>query len=146
MAGASGSISESRRFLGEANGNPLQYSCLEIPWTKEPGSLQPVKSHSWTQLGDSTVTKSLTVCGRSVAQVSRSVNFPGKNTGVGCHFLLQEDLQAPGDLLDPGMVASPPWAGGLNSLPLRQSLNDLIIKPLMCIQPKHQIKKQIGRK
>ena len=22
---------------GEGNGNPLQYSCLEIPWTEKPG-------------------------------------------------------------------------------------------------------------
>ena len=34
------------RFLGqedppgEGNGNPFQYSCLEIPWTVEPGGLQ----------------------------------------------------------------------------------------------------------
>ena len=27
------------RFLGKENGNPLQYSCLKIPWTKEPGGL-----------------------------------------------------------------------------------------------------------
>ena len=25
---------------GEGNGNPLQYSCLEIPWTEKPGRLQ----------------------------------------------------------------------------------------------------------
>ena len=25
---------------GEGNGNPFQYSCLEIPWTVEPGGLQ----------------------------------------------------------------------------------------------------------
>ena len=24
---------------GEGNGNPLQYSCLENPWTEEPGGL-----------------------------------------------------------------------------------------------------------
>ena len=24
----------------EGNGNPLQYSCLENPWTEEPGRLQ----------------------------------------------------------------------------------------------------------
>ena len=28
------------RSLGGGNGNPLQYSCLEIPWTEEPGRLQ----------------------------------------------------------------------------------------------------------
>ena len=27
------------RSPGEGNGNPLQYSCLEIPWTEEPGRL-----------------------------------------------------------------------------------------------------------
>ena len=29
---------------GEGNGNPLQYSCLEIPWMEEPGSLQSLGS------------------------------------------------------------------------------------------------------
>ena len=28
------------RSPGEWNGNPLQYSCLRIPWTEEPGGLQ----------------------------------------------------------------------------------------------------------
>ena len=36
---------------GEGNGNPLQYSCLEIPWTEEPGRLQSMGSqrvrHDW---------------------------------------------------------------------------------------------------
>ena len=26
------------------HGNPLQYSCLEIPWTEEPGGLQSIGS------------------------------------------------------------------------------------------------------
>ena len=30
--------------IGEGNGNPLQYSCLEIPWTEEPGGLQSMGS------------------------------------------------------------------------------------------------------
>ena len=31
---------------GEENGNPLQYSCLQIPWTEDPGGLQfSVGSH-----------------------------------------------------------------------------------------------------
>ena len=38
-------------FLGEDNGTPLQYSCLEIPWTEEPGTLQSMGSlrvgHDW---------------------------------------------------------------------------------------------------
>ena len=28
------------RTPGGGHGNPLQYSCLEMPWTKEPGRLQ----------------------------------------------------------------------------------------------------------
>ena len=35
-----GSIPGSGRSPGEGNGNPLQYSCLKIPWTEEPGGLQ----------------------------------------------------------------------------------------------------------
>ena len=38
-AGDMGSIPGSGRFPGEGNGNPLQYSCPEIPWTEEPGYL-----------------------------------------------------------------------------------------------------------
>ena len=30
---------------GGGNGNPLQYSSWEIPWTEEPGGLQSVGSH-----------------------------------------------------------------------------------------------------
>ena len=32
------------RSPGEGNGNPLQYSCWEIPWTEEPGGIQSVGS------------------------------------------------------------------------------------------------------
>ena len=31
------------------HGNPLQHSCLENPWTEEPGGLQSM-GKSWTQL------------------------------------------------------------------------------------------------
>ena len=33
-----------RRSPGGGNGNPLQYSCLEISWTEEPGRLQSMGS------------------------------------------------------------------------------------------------------
>ena len=36
-AGDASSISRSGRSPGEGNGNPLQYSCLKIPWMGEPG-------------------------------------------------------------------------------------------------------------
>ena len=43
-AGDLGSIPGSGRFPGEGNGNPLQYSCLEIPRAEEPGRLQSMGS------------------------------------------------------------------------------------------------------
>ena len=39
-AGDVGSIPGSGRSPGVGNGNPLQYSCLKIPWTEEPDGLQ----------------------------------------------------------------------------------------------------------
>ena len=45
------SIPGSGRSPREGDGNPLQYSCLEIPWTKEPGGLQSMGlqrvRHDW---------------------------------------------------------------------------------------------------
>ena len=35
-----GSIPGSEGSPGERKGYPLQYSCLEIPWTEKPGGLQ----------------------------------------------------------------------------------------------------------
>ena len=35
-----GSIPGLGRFPGGGQGNPLQYSYLEIPWIEEPGGLQ----------------------------------------------------------------------------------------------------------
>ena len=34
-----GSIPGLGRSHGEGSGNPLQYSCMEDPWTEEPGKL-----------------------------------------------------------------------------------------------------------
>ena len=39
-----GSIPGLGRSPGEGNGDPLQYSCLENPWTEEPGGLQSMGS------------------------------------------------------------------------------------------------------
>ena len=39
-----GSISGLERASGEGNGNQLQYSCLGIPWTEEPGGLKAMGS------------------------------------------------------------------------------------------------------
>ena len=42
-AGDLGLIPGSGRSPGEGHGNPLQYFCLENPWTEEPGRLQSMK-------------------------------------------------------------------------------------------------------
>ena len=39
-AGNMGLIPGLGRSPGRGHGNPLQYSCLKIPWTEEPGGLQ----------------------------------------------------------------------------------------------------------
>ena len=41
-AGDTGLIPKSGRSSGGGNGNPLQYSCLENPWTEELGQLQSI--------------------------------------------------------------------------------------------------------
>ena len=43
--GAWGSIPSSGRSPREGNGNLLQYSAWEIPWTGEPGGLQTMGLH-----------------------------------------------------------------------------------------------------
>ena len=43
-AGDVGSIPGSGRCPGEGNGNPLQFSSWEIPWTEQPGRLQSMGS------------------------------------------------------------------------------------------------------
>ena len=45
----SGSIPGFGRSPGGEHGNPLQYSCLKIPWTEELGGPQ---SSEWTGLND----------------------------------------------------------------------------------------------
>ena len=40
-----GSIPWSGRPPGDVHGNPLQYSCLRIPWTEEPGGLHRPWGH-----------------------------------------------------------------------------------------------------
>ena len=48
---------------------------------------------------------------RTVAlQASLSMGFSGKNTGVGCHFLLQGNLPEPG--IAPTSLTSPALIGG----------------------------------
>ena len=90
--------------IGEGNGNPLQCSCLENPrdgrawWAAVYGVAQGRTrlkrlSSSSSSGGNGLVAKScLTLCDPLDCSLSgSSVHgiFPGKNTGVGCLFLLQ---------------------------------------------------------
>ena len=73
------------RSLEEGNGNPVQYSCLGSPMDrgarqdivcccccKSLQSYPTVQPHRWQP-----------------TRLPRPWDSPGKNTGVGCHFLLQ---------------------------------------------------------
>ena len=75
-----------------------------IPWTGEPGGLQPVVlqrvGHDWAVqhacillllllLSRSVVSDSWRPHRRQPTRLPRPQDSPGKNTGVGCHFLLQ---------------------------------------------------------
>ena len=40
-----GKLEVIKQEIREGNGNPLQYSCLKIPWTAEPGRLLSMGSH-----------------------------------------------------------------------------------------------------
>ena len=51
-AGEVVSVPGLRRYLGEGNGNPLHYCCLENPMDRESSRLQSMGSQSQTQLGD----------------------------------------------------------------------------------------------
>ena len=53
-AGDTGLILGLGRSPGEGNGNTLQYSCLAIPWTEDPGGLQ---SMGHKRVRHNTVTK-----------------------------------------------------------------------------------------
>ena len=61
-AGDVGLIPGSGRSPGEGNGNPLQYSCLEIPGTEEPDRLQSMRSQSdMTEHAHNSFSKSYTI-------------------------------------------------------------------------------------
>ena len=63
-AGDVGSVPGLRRSPGEENGNPVQCSAWEIPWTKEPVGLWSTKSQ--TQLSDLTTNIPCSVNNSSV--------------------------------------------------------------------------------
>ena len=72
----------------------LQTSCL-ITWFLDPLRKEPEKKfcrlpgHLSTVLCCSVVSNSLWYCDLWSTKLFCPWNYPGKNTGVGCHFLLQ---------------------------------------------------------
>ena len=73
-AGDMGSSPGSGRALGEGNGNPLQYSCIENPMAEEPGGLQSVGSEkSWTRLNESTTVVLVAALARSQEKLQSRV-------------------------------------------------------------------------
>ena len=70
--GDPGLIPWVRRSPGEGNGNLLQYSCLRIPWTEEPGGPQPMGlQKSQTSLSDYTTTCFPHICGSDTCHLSQ---------------------------------------------------------------------------
>ena len=109
--GDTGSIPGSGSSLGEGHVNQIQYSCLGIPMDREawwPTVLGIAKSQTWLSMqvwkyiyGGGLLPKSCPnlVTQWTVAhaqQAPLSWDFPGKNTGVGCHLLLQGIFPAQG--------------------------------------------------
>ena len=88
------SVSQNCAFLqcysGEGNGTPLQYSCLENPWTEEPGGLQSLGSlrvgHDWA----TSLSLFSFMHWRSLKWQPTPVFLPGESQGqrslVGCVY------------------------------------------------------------
>ena len=113
--------------IGEGNGNPLQCSCLEnsrdggVWWAAVYGVGQSQTRLKWLTVQYSPRSKlicpmsslvvpgplsegaqsSPTLCDPMDCSLQGSSHFPGKNTGVGCHFLFQEIFPSQG--LNPGL-------------------------------------------
>ena len=69
--------------IGEGNGNPLQCSCPETP--RDGGTWWAVVYG----VAASFVSNSVRTHRRQPTRLLCPLDSPGKNTGVGCHFLLQ---------------------------------------------------------
>ena len=95
------------RFPGEGNGNPLQYSCLKNPmdrgvWRATVNGVTRI-GPNWAHMLHLSIYWHPhvpdIVLGPGVVEMNKMFflpvrllcpwNFPGKNTGVDCHFLLQ---------------------------------------------------------
>ena len=94
---------------GGGNGNPLQYSCLKNPmdggaWqatvAKSRTRLPPGGRRKASPLGSRPLpSSSLRPHGLQPTRLLHPWDFPGKHTGVDCHFLLQEVFPTQGSNL-----------------------------------------------
>ena len=68
------------RSPGGGHDNLLQYSCLEIPWTEEPGGLWFIGSqrvgYNWSNLACTHLTFLVSLPSRSIYIVARGTIFP----------------------------------------------------------------------
>ena len=76
----SSSILRLERSPGKGNSNPFQYSCLGIPWTEEPGGLQPTG-----------VTKSKQLTSQGPKQCPLWLNFLVSSC-VHCRYLISPPI------------------------------------------------------
>ena len=99
-AGDLGSTPGSGRSSEEGNGNPLQYSCWEIPRTEELGGLQ---SMGLQTVGQDLATKQ---CGSAVSPVTQATGtftvlareMLGAEGKTSCYLHVLEMLSSLGDL------------------------------------------------
>ena len=97
------------RIYGEGNGTPLQYSCLENPWTEEPGRLQSMRSlrvgHDWA-----TSLSLFSFMHWRRKWQSTPVFFPGESQGrgslVGCRLWGRTELDKTGAMQQQQRI---PW-------------------------------------
>ena len=79
-AGGTGLIPGSGRSPGEGNGNPLQYSCLGIPGTEEPGiTKEPTTWH----VGSPFPHEGSNLCPLEWKQEVLTTGSPGKSQTLG---------------------------------------------------------------
>ena len=101
-------------FPSPGSSQPRDQTCVshitERPFTTEPSlfpnflkstSYQRETNCTFTKQGCSVVSDSLWPHGLQPPRLLSPWNFPGKSTGVGCHFLLQEIFQTQGS--NPGL-------------------------------------------
>ena len=100
-AGDLGLIPESGRSPGEGNGNPLQYACLEN--SMDGGAWEAIVHGGCKELDMIGQLHWFTgPVGAPSGWLLCPWSSPGKRTGVGCHFLLQEIFLTQG--LNPGLL------------------------------------------